>query len=142
MLAESVHSVADTINQLLLIVGQRPAREPPDMLHQFGYGRSRYFYSFVVALMTFAMGSVKAPPGSRTRRSGRPCRPLNPLTVLSTCELEYLGPHEVLVVAKVMFGPELELAAAARAVAIAEKQVRSAIPAVRMIYLQPEVENV
>ena len=59
MPAESVHSVADTINQLLLIIGKRQARQP-DRLHQFGYGRSRYFYSFVVAMMTFAMGSVFA----------------------------------------------------------------------------------
>jgi len=48
MLAESVHSVADTSNQGLLLWGQRQARKEADALHQFGYGRSRYFYSFVV----------------------------------------------------------------------------------------------
>ena len=51
MLAEFFHSVADTSNQLLLMLGQRQARKKPDALHQFGYGRSRYFYSFVVALV-------------------------------------------------------------------------------------------
>ena len=60
MLAESVHSVADTSNQGLLLFGQRQARKEADSLHQFGYGRSRYFYSFVVALVLFTLGSVFA----------------------------------------------------------------------------------
>src|SRR6185312_11504675 len=60
MLAESVHSVADTSNQGLLLLGQRQARKQADRLHPFGYGRSRYFYSFVVALVLFTLGSVFA----------------------------------------------------------------------------------
>jgi cation diffusion facilitator family transporter len=60
MLAESVHSMADTSNQGLLLFGQREARKDPDPLHPFGYGRSRYFYSFVVALVLFSLGSVFA----------------------------------------------------------------------------------
>jgi cation diffusion facilitator family transporter len=60
MLAESVHSVADTSNQGLLLLGQRQSRKEADPLHQFGYGRSRYFYSFVVALVLFTLGSVFA----------------------------------------------------------------------------------
>jgi cation diffusion facilitator family transporter len=60
MLAESVHSVADTSNQGLLLFGQREARKEADSLHPFGYGRSRYFYSFVVALVLFTLGSVFA----------------------------------------------------------------------------------
>ena len=60
MLAEGVHSVADTSNQALLLWGQRSARKEADALHQFGYGRSRYFYSFVVALVLFTLGSVFA----------------------------------------------------------------------------------
>jgi cation diffusion facilitator family transporter len=60
MLAESVHSVADTSNQGLLLFGQREARKEPDSLHPFGYGPSRFFYSFVVALVLFSLGSVFA----------------------------------------------------------------------------------
>jgi cation diffusion facilitator family transporter len=60
MLAESVHSVADTSNQGLLLFGQRQARKEADALHQFGHGRSRYFYSFVVALVLFSICSVFA----------------------------------------------------------------------------------
>ena len=60
MLAEAVHSVADTSNQALLLFGQRRARKEATSLHQFGYGRSRYFYSFVVALVLFSLGAAIA----------------------------------------------------------------------------------
>ncbi|MGB3892644.1 MAG: cation diffusion facilitator family transporter [Mycolicibacter sinensis] len=60
MLAEAVHSVVDTSNQALLLYGQRAAAKAPDALHPFGYGRSRYFWSFVVALVLFSLGSMFA----------------------------------------------------------------------------------
>ncbi len=60
MLAESVHSVADTSNQGLLLLGGRTARRAATPEHPFGYGRDRYFYSFVVALLLFTLGSVFA----------------------------------------------------------------------------------
>lgn len=60
MLAESVHSVADTGNQALLLLGGRRSRKKATAEHPFGYGRERYFWSFVVALVLFALGSVFA----------------------------------------------------------------------------------
>lgn len=60
MLAEAVHSVVDTSNQALLLFGQRAAAKAPDALHPFGHGRSRYFWSFVVALVLFSLGSMFA----------------------------------------------------------------------------------
>ncbi|MFJ6675382.1 cation diffusion facilitator family transporter [Actinosynnema sp. NPDC091369] len=60
MLAESVHSVADTSNQGLLLLGQKTARRKATLNHPFGFGRDRYFYSFIVALMLFSLGSVFA----------------------------------------------------------------------------------
>ncbi|WP_024799879.1 cation diffusion facilitator family transporter [Nocardia sp. BMG51109] len=60
MLAEGVHSVADTGNQGLLLLGQKRAEQEADALHPFGYGRNRYFYSFVVALVLFSLGSMYA----------------------------------------------------------------------------------
>lgn len=60
MLAEAVHSVADTANQGLLLVGRHRARRHATPQHPFGYGRDRYFYSFVVALLLFSLGSVFA----------------------------------------------------------------------------------
>ena len=60
MLAESVHSVADAANQLLLLLGARRARRPPTDDHPFGHGRERYFWSFIVALVLFSMGAAFA----------------------------------------------------------------------------------
>jgi cation diffusion facilitator family transporter len=60
MLAEGVHSVADTANQGLLLLGKRTSQRKADAEHPFGYGRDRYFYSFVVALLLFTLGSLFA----------------------------------------------------------------------------------
>lgn len=60
LLAESVHSVADAGNQALLLLGGRRARKDADELHPFGYGRERYFWAFVVAIVLFTLGSVFA----------------------------------------------------------------------------------
>jgi cation diffusion facilitator family transporter len=60
MLAESVHSVADTSNQGLLLLGQKTSQRKATRTHPFGFGRDRYFYSFIVALMLFSLGSVFA----------------------------------------------------------------------------------
>ncbi len=58
MLAESIHSVADTANQALLLLGGRRAQRVADDRHQFGYGRERYFWAFVVAMILFALGGI------------------------------------------------------------------------------------
>ncbi len=60
MLAEAVHSLADTSNQGLLLLGGNRAKRAATTEHPFGYGRDRYFYSFVVALLLFTLGSVFA----------------------------------------------------------------------------------
>jgi cation diffusion facilitator family transporter len=60
MLAESIHSVADSGNQVLLLVGGRRARRDPDPEHPFGYGRERYIYGFIVAIVLFAVGGLFA----------------------------------------------------------------------------------
>ncbi|MGI8663196.1 MAG: cation diffusion facilitator family transporter [Acidimicrobiales bacterium] len=58
MLAEAIHSAADSGNQCLLLLGARKARRAPDESHQFGYGRERFFWAFVVALVLFVVGSL------------------------------------------------------------------------------------
>ena len=60
MLAEAVHSVADASNQGLLLLGGSRARRAATPEHPFGYGRERYFWSFVVALVLFTLGSLFA----------------------------------------------------------------------------------
>jgi cation diffusion facilitator family transporter len=60
LLAEAIHSVADTGNQALLFLGGHRARRRPTPEHPFGYGRERYFWAFIVALMLFSLGALFA----------------------------------------------------------------------------------
>lgn len=60
MLAEAIHSLADCGNQALLLFGGRQAQRPATPRHPFGYGRERYFWSFVVAVVLFSVGGLFA----------------------------------------------------------------------------------
>ncbi len=60
LLAEAGHSLADTGNQGLLILGGKKAKQKPTAQHQFGFGSERYFWAFVVALVLFSMGGLFA----------------------------------------------------------------------------------
>ena len=58
MLAEAIHSYADTGNQVLLYLGLKQAQRPPDEEHPLGYGKLSYFWSFIVAIMLFSLGGL------------------------------------------------------------------------------------
>jgi len=58
MLSEAIHSVADSGNQVLLLIGNKRARQPADAQHPFGYGRRRYVYGFIVAIVLFLVGGM------------------------------------------------------------------------------------
>jgi len=58
MLAEGVHSLADSGNQILLLVGGKRAARAATATHPFGYGRERYFYAFIVSIILFTVGGV------------------------------------------------------------------------------------
>src|SRR5664279_1130531 len=60
MLAEGVHSVVDSGNQGLLLLGGRRSRQSADSDHPFGYGPNRFFFAFIVALVLFSLGSLFA----------------------------------------------------------------------------------
>ena len=60
MLAESIHSVADSGNQVLLLFGRRRSRRRPTPRHPFGYGRERYIYAFIVSIVLFSLGGLFA----------------------------------------------------------------------------------
>lgn len=58
MLAEAIHSLADSCNQLLLLFGMQQSRKPPDENYPLGYGKSIYFWSFLVAVILFSLGGM------------------------------------------------------------------------------------
>ncbi len=58
MLAEAIHSLADTCNQLLLLLGMKQSKRPPDSDYPLGYGKSIYFWSFLVAVILFSLGGM------------------------------------------------------------------------------------
>ncbi|MGD9961472.1 cation diffusion facilitator family transporter [Nocardioides sp.] len=60
MLAEAIHSVADASNQVLLLVGGKQSKRPATAQHQFGYGRERYLYAFIVSIVLFTVGGLYA----------------------------------------------------------------------------------
>ncbi|MBG01073.1 MAG: cation transporter [Acidimicrobiaceae bacterium] len=60
MLAEAVHSLADTSNQALLLLGKKRSQKSPSSERQFGFGRERFFWAFVVSLVLFSLGSMYA----------------------------------------------------------------------------------
>lgn len=75
MLTEGFHSVVDSLNQLLLLYGQKRASRPPDDRHPLGYGRELYFWSFVVAILIFSTGAgLSIYEGVRHIRHPEPMR--------------------------------------------------------------------
>lgn len=60
MLAEAIHSVADSGNQVLLLVGAKQSKRPADNAHPFGYARHRYYFAFLVAVVLFTLGGLFA----------------------------------------------------------------------------------
>ena len=83
MLAESIHSLADSGNQVLLLLGGKRGQRAATPEHPFGYGRERYVYAFIVSIVLFSLGGLFAlyeawhkcqRPASRIDRTGSGCR--------------------------------------------------------------------
>jgi cation diffusion facilitator family transporter len=60
LLAEAIHSVVDTTNQVLLLLGEKASKKKPDDAHPLGYGRETFFWSFVVSILLFSLGGLFA----------------------------------------------------------------------------------
>jgi cation diffusion facilitator family transporter len=56
MISEGIHSLVDTVNQILLLYGLKQSKKPADALRPFGYGKELYFYSFIVSILIFGLG--------------------------------------------------------------------------------------
>jgi cation diffusion facilitator family transporter len=71
MLAEAIHSLADTTNQVFLLIGRKRSRRGADEIHSFGYGKEEYFWGFLVAVLLFFLGgairSIEGSISSSTR---------------------------------------------------------------------------
>ena len=78
MLTEAIHSLVDTADQLLLLVGEKRSRLKPDEVHPLGHGGEAYFWSFIVALMVFLVGGLLSM-GSGVRHILRPTELGSPL---------------------------------------------------------------
>lgn len=89
MLSEAVHSLVDTINELLLLYGIARSARPPDQRHPFGYGRELYFWSFVVSLSIFIIGAgVSAYEGYQRLIEPRPIE--HPLVIYGVLAVSLL----------------------------------------------------
>ena len=80
MLAESVHSVADSGNQVLLLLGGKRSRREATPQHPFGYGRERYVYAFIVSIVLFSVGGLFALYEA-WHKVQRPATPIDRLAV-------------------------------------------------------------
>lgn len=60
LFAEAIHSLVDCINQVLLLIGSHASKKPPTELHPLGFGREKFFWSFIVAILLFSLGGVFA----------------------------------------------------------------------------------
>lgn len=133
MPAESIHSLADSGNQGLLLLGGRRAQQKPTAQHPFGYGRERYFWAFVVSVVLFALGSLFAlfEGIEKLRHPHELASPQIAAGILAVgIVLEAFSFRTAIAEA-------ITDSADVRSIDAAEPRVRAAVPIARVIYLEP-----
>jgi divalent metal cation (Fe/Co/Zn/Cd) transporter len=163
MLAEAIHSVADSGNQALLLLGGKRSTRKATPEHPFGYGRERYIYAFIVSIVLFSVGGlfalyeayhkIRHPEAIETKSLllGEGANPEDvskiEQAILAGPGIEriihmktlHLGPEELLVAAKIAV-PRAERAdEVARHIDETEVRIRAALPIARVIYLEPDI---
>ncbi len=158
LLAESAHSLADTGNQALLMLGSKRGKRPADQAHPFGYGPERYFWAFVVALVLFSMGGLFALyEGINKLRHPREVENAAVafgILLLAIClessagvnsiihmRTMHLGPDNLLLTVKIDFEHSLSIEQLAEAIDQAETAVRAAVPKATAIYIEPDIRR-
>src|SRR5262245_20229535 len=139
MLSEAIHSVVDTGNGILTLVGIRRSARPPDDLHPFGHGLELYFWTLLVAVLIFGVGGGMSFYEGIThlRRSIREIVESDPATVRAGQPLTmHLGPDAVLVNLDVQFRRDLAAADLEKAIERLEEKIRRKHPEVQRIFLE------
>jgi divalent metal cation (Fe/Co/Zn/Cd) transporter len=137
MLSESVHSVVDTGNELLLLYGLRRSRVRADVEHPLGHGRELYFWSFVVAVLVFALGAgVSFYQGIVHLRQPAPLRDAAAnYVVLFTAQL---GPDNVVAALSAEFHDRLTTQDIEASVNRLEQAIRSKHPEITTLFVRPQ----
>jgi divalent metal cation (Fe/Co/Zn/Cd) transporter len=161
MVAEGIHSVIDTGNEGLLLLGVHRSRKPPDEQHPFGYGKEMYFWSLIVAILLFGIGGgLSVYEGWHALQNPEPLKePFWNYAVLGIALLAegdgiaerdpevrrarppltmQLAPERVLVNMDIEFRPELSTAGLIGAIDRIEATVRERHPSVERIFLEVE----
>jgi divalent metal cation (Fe/Co/Zn/Cd) transporter len=151
MFSEAVHSVVDTLNGALLIVGLRLSRKAPDETHPFGYGKELYFWTLSVligALLMMVAFLLIAETKALLVGEGTDKETLRQIRALALADpgvdragyplTMYFGPNNVLLTMNIQFCNGLAGSAIEESVDRIEASIRASYPNIRYIYLEAD----
>ena len=135
MKAESLHSLADTTNQVLLLLGLRFYRRPASERRPFGYGKERFFRSFIAAIFIFGVGATYAIyEGVVKLPHPNACEVVELLTM-------HLAPKQILINAHVNYRDDLATVDIEQTINEVEQRIKTAEPMVDVVFLETARRN-